>query len=78
MLDGANNNDDVIGQRAGTQARTPIEAVQEFKVLTNQFDAEFGRTNGACIHQRRYQAGHQRVRGSLFGFFQDASMTEET
>ena len=27
MLDGANNNDDVIGQRAGTQARTPIEAV---------------------------------------------------
>ena len=28
MLDGANNNDDVIGQRAGTQARTPIEAIQ--------------------------------------------------
>ena len=23
MLDGGNNNDDVIGQRAGTQARTP-------------------------------------------------------
>jgi len=41
MLDGANNNDDVIGQRAGTQARTAIEAVQEFQVITNQFDAEF-------------------------------------
>ncbi|MGZ8853469.1 MAG: carboxypeptidase regulatory-like domain-containing protein, partial [Thermoanaerobaculia bacterium] len=27
MLDGGNNNDDVIGQRAGTQARTPIEAI---------------------------------------------------
>ena len=50
MLDGANNNDDVIGQRAGTQARTPIEAVQEFQVVTNQFDAEFGRTNGAIIN----------------------------
>ena len=24
LVDGANNNDDVIGQRAGTQARTPI------------------------------------------------------
>jgi hypothetical protein len=35
MLDGANNNDDVIGQRAGTQARTPIEAVAEFQVITN-------------------------------------------
>ena len=29
-VDGGNNNDDVIGQRAGTQARTPIEAIQEF------------------------------------------------
>jgi hypothetical protein len=28
-LDGANNNDDVIGQRAGTQARTPLEAIQK-------------------------------------------------
>jgi hypothetical protein len=26
-LDGANNNDDVIGQRAGSQARTALEAV---------------------------------------------------
>jgi hypothetical protein len=50
MLDGANNNDDVIGQRAGTQARTPIESVQEFQVITNQFDAEFGRTTGAIIN----------------------------
>ena len=27
MLDGANNNDDVIGQRAGSQARTPVESI---------------------------------------------------
>ena len=46
----ANNNDDVIGQRAGTQARTPLESIQEFQVLTNQFDAEFGRTTGAVIN----------------------------
>jgi hypothetical protein len=49
MLDGANNNDDVIGQRAGSQARTPLEAVAEFQVVTNQYDAEFGRTTGAII-----------------------------
>jgi hypothetical protein len=77
MLDGANNNDDVIGQRAGTQARTPIEAVQEFQVLTNQFDAEFGRTNGAIINAVTKQ-GTNAFRGSAFGFFQDASMTAET
>ena len=34
MLDGGSNNDDVIGQRAGAQARTPIEAIQEFQVIT--------------------------------------------
>ena len=34
LLDGGNNNDDVIGQRAGTQARTALESVQEFQVIT--------------------------------------------
>ena len=77
MLDGANNNDDVIGQRAGTQARTPIEAVQEFQVLTNQFDAEFGRTNGAIINAVTKQ-GTNAFRGTAFAFFQDAGMTAET
>ena len=50
MLDGANNNDDVIGQRASSQARVPLEAVQEFQVVTNQYDAEHGRTTGAIIN----------------------------
>jgi hypothetical protein len=74
MLDGANNNDDVIGQRAGTQARTAIEAVQEFQVITNQFDAEFGRTTGAVINAVTKQ-GTNAFRGSAFGFFQDAKLT---
>src|SRR5688500_999276 len=74
MLDGGNNNDDVIGQRAGTQARTPIEAVQEFQVITNQFDAEFGRTNGAIINAVTKQ-GTNAFRGSAFLFAQDAEMT---
>lgn len=74
MLDGANNNDDVIGQRAGTQARTAIESVQEFQVITNQFDAEFGRTTGAVINAVTKQGGNA-FRGSAFGFFQDASLT---
>ncbi|HSC26706.1 MAG TPA: TonB-dependent receptor [Vicinamibacterales bacterium] len=74
LLDGANNNDDVIGQRAGTQARTPLEAVAEFQVLTNQFDAEFGRTAGAIINAVTKQGSNQ-FRGSGFVFTQDASLT---
>src|SRR4051794_11045540 len=75
MLDGGNNNDDVIGQRAGTQARTPIEAIQEFQVITNQFDAEFGRTGGAVINAVT-KAGTNQLSGSGFGYFQRGDLTE--
>jgi hypothetical protein len=74
MLDGGNNNDDVIGQRAGTQARTPIESIQEFQVITNQFDAEYGRTAGAVINAVTKQ-GTNQLRGSAFLNAQDASLT---
>jgi hypothetical protein len=74
MLDGANNNDDVIGQRAGTQARTPLESIQEFQVITNQFDAEFGRTTGAVINAVTKQ-GTNSFRGSAFAYLQDAALT---
>ena len=77
LLDGANNNDDVIGQRAGTQARTALESIQEFQVITNQFDAEFGRTMGAVINAVTKQ-GSNVFRGSAFGFFQDARLTAKS
>ena len=74
MLDGGNNNDDVIGQRAGTQARTPIEAIQEFQVITGQYDAQYGRTSGAVVNAVT-KAGTNQLRGSAFGFLQNGSLT---
>ncbi len=75
-VDGGNNNDDVIGQRAGMQARTPIEAVQEFQVLTGQYDAEYGRTTGAVINAV-IKSGTNAIRGSAFGYFQDSGLTSK-
>jgi len=75
LLDGGNNNDDAIGQRAGTQTRTPLESIQEFQVLTNQFDAEFGRSTGAVVNAVT-KSGTNRFRGSAFTYFQDAALTE--
>ena len=74
MLDGGNNNDDVIGQRAGTQARTPIEAIQEFQVITGQYDAQYGRTSGAVVNAVT-KSGTNQFRGVGFGFFQNASLS---
>ncbi len=73
LLDGANNNDDVIGQRAGGQTRTALETVQEFQVLTNQFDAQYGRTSGAIINAIT-KSGTNQFHGSVIGFFQDNAL----
>ncbi|HEX5085430.1 MAG TPA: TonB-dependent receptor [Blastocatellia bacterium] len=73
LLDGANNNDDVIGQRAGGQTRTALETVQEFQVLTNQFDAQYGRTSGAIINAIT-KSGTNQFHGSGIGFFQDGAL----
>ncbi len=74
LLDGANNNDDVIGQRAGTQARTPLESIQEFQVITSQFDAEFGRTTGAVINAVSKQ-GTNIWHGSAFADVKEGALT---
>jgi hypothetical protein len=76
LLDGANNNDDVIGQRAGGQTRTALETVQEFQVLTNQFDAQYGRTSGAIINAIT-KSGANQFHGSGIGFFQDGALNEK-
>ncbi|HEY8151979.1 MAG TPA: carboxypeptidase regulatory-like domain-containing protein, partial [Vicinamibacteria bacterium] len=76
MLDGANNNDDVSGQWAGPQTRIPLEAVQEFQVLTSQFDAEFSRTTGAVVNAITKQ-GTNAWHGSAFAFRRDASLTQK-
>ena len=76
MLDGANNNDDVIGQRAGSQARTPLEAIAEFQVVTNQYDAEFGRTTGAIINAISKQ-GSNALHGVAAGLWQNPGLTQK-
>ncbi len=76
MFDGGNNNDDVIGQRAGTQARPPLDAIQEFQVITGQYDAEFGRTTGAIVNAVTKQ-GSNNFKGLVSGYLQDASFTQK-
>jgi hypothetical protein len=49
-VDGGYNADDALGTSAGAQVRTPLEAVQEFQVLTSMYDAEYGRASGAIVN----------------------------
>ena len=74
VVDGGGNNDDYLGQAFGGQTRTALEAIQEFQVLTNQFDAEFGRSTGAVVNAVTKQ-GTNALRGSAFGYFADSALT---
>jgi hypothetical protein len=49
LLDGADNNDtSVPGGQQGISAANP-DSTAEFRVITNNFDAEFGRNTGAIV-----------------------------
>ena len=74
MLDGAGNNDNFNNGNGGAQARTPVEAVQEFQLLTSSFDAEFGSTSGGVVNAVSKQ-GTNALHGVAFFFNQNQSMT---
>src|SRR5438093_2927723 len=69
-LDGAGNNDTFNGGNGGAQARTPVEAIQEFQLLTSQFDAEFGASSGGVVNAVA-KSGPNQLHGT--GFFFDAT-----
>lgn len=67
LLDGANNtnflNNNIIS------SPNP-DAVQEFKILTNNYDAEFGRTSGGIVNQIT-KSGTNNFHGDLFEFLRN-------
>jgi hypothetical protein len=73
-VDGGGNNDDYLGSSCGSQVRTALEAVQEFQVLTNQYDAEFGRTAGAVVNAITKQ-GTNAFHGALFDSYTNDTVT---
>ncbi|HZY62863.1 MAG TPA: TonB-dependent receptor [Edaphobacter sp.] len=59
MLDGADNNDtSVPGIPGGISSANP-DSTQEFRVITNNFDAEYGRNTGAIIDVVTRGGGNQ-------------------
>ena len=74
LLDGAGNNDNFNNGNGGAQARIPVEAVQEFQLLTSQFDAEFGQSSGGIVNAVSRQ-GTNKLHGTGFFFDQNQKMT---
>lgn len=74
VVDGGDNTDDTIG---GALQNFPLESVQEFKIQTQQYKAEYGRTTGGVLSVVT-KTGTNDFRGSVYGFFRDKSLNTET
>jgi hypothetical protein len=73
-VDGGYNADDALGTSAGAQVRTPLEAIQEFQVITNMYDAEYGRAGGAVVNAVTKQ-GTNEFKGVAFGYLASNKLT---
>ncbi|HYY98519.1 MAG TPA: carboxypeptidase regulatory-like domain-containing protein, partial [Pyrinomonadaceae bacterium] len=64
LLDGADNND---AYYASVGQRIPLDAVGEFRVITSNFSAEYGRASGGIINVVT-RSGSNELHGSLYEF----------
>ena len=68
LIDGQNNMD--IGSNAGNVVTPPLDALEEFKVLRNNFSAEFGQVTGGVINVIT-KSGTKDFHGSVYEFFRN-------
>ncbi|MBI4888397.1 MAG: TonB-dependent receptor [Acidobacteria bacterium] len=73
IVDGGDNNDDTVG---GLLQLFPLEAIQEFNVMTQRFDAEYGR--GGAVLNVVTRSGTNDVRGSWFNSMRHDALNTRT
>lgn len=73
LVDGINNTDDATDFIV---VKPSIDSIQEFRVETNSYSAEFGRYSGGQINLTT-KSGSNKLHGSLYDFFRDQNMAAE-
>jgi hypothetical protein len=74
LLDGAENVDTFT---AGVGQTVPLDSVQEFSVLTNNFTAEFGRASGGVVNLVT-KSGTNSFHGSAYEFNRVSALSSNT
>src|SRR5215467_9529801 len=74
LLDGNDNNELTAG---GIAILPSIDAIQEFKVLTYNYSAEFGTRSGPTVLVTT-KSGSNQLHGSVFEFFRNTKLNTKT
>jgi hypothetical protein len=79
LLDGVDNNTISTNvQELSTQVSRPsIDSIEEFKVVTSPYSAEYGRAPGAAISVTT-KSGTNSFRGSLYDYYRDERFDSNT
>ena len=74
LLDGVDNNSISENvQELSTQVSRPsVDAIQEFKLVTSPYSAEYGRSPGAAISVTT-KSGTNRIRGTAYDYYRNDS-----
>jgi hypothetical protein len=70
LLDGVDNNDQFLNRLV---INPSIDAIQEFALLQNTYDAEYGRSAGAQLNMV-LKSGTRTLHGSLYEFFRHSAL----
>ncbi len=74
LLDGGEN---VNTFTSVTGQQIPLDSVQEFSVITNNFDASYGRASGGIVNVATKSGGNE-VHGTLYEFNRVSALTANT
>jgi outer membrane receptor protein involved in Fe transport len=74
QIDGGDNNDDTVG---GLLQLFPLEAIDQFNVITSRYKAEYGRSNGGVLNIVT-KSGTNQLSGSWFTLFRDDALNAQT
>lgn len=74
LLDGAPNNDSF---NSGFVMRPPPDAIQEFKIMSHSYEAEYGRNAGSVVDVVT-RSGTNQVHGGIWDFNREGSLAART
>ncbi len=73
LVDGVPSSPPLVNPIQGFTVLPSVDSVQEFKVQTNNYSAEFGRSGGSVINMV-YKSGTNQLHGAAFEFLRNSKL----